>query len=218
MPKPWANRPGNGLHLHLSIYDQQSGENLFATANAQDDGAKLSPLGRSFMAGLLRHAQALTALSASTVNSYKRLVVGRSLSGATWAPAFVQWGVANRSCLIRVPGDRLEWRLPDGLCNPYLVTAALIHAGLDGIDQALDPGALQSSNLYDWSLEHIAASGIQTLPQNLSLALDALQADALVMQALGPVANEFLELKRQEWTEFSRHVSDWELQHYLDRA
>ena len=132
MPKPFSNRPGNGMHMHMSLSDGE--RNLFADDH-DDYGLGLSKLAYHWTAGLLKHAAALTAICAPTVNSYKRLVVGRSLSGATWAPAYISYGDNNRSSMVRIPGGRIELRLPDGACNPYLATAAVIAAGLDGVTQ-----------------------------------------------------------------------------------
>lgn len=213
MPKPFANRPGNGMHMHLSIGDGK--RNLFCD-KADANGLELSSMAYHFLGGLLAHAPALTALCAPTVNSYKRLVVGRSLTGATWAPAYISYGDNNRSTMVRVPKGRLELRLPDGACNPYLATAAVIAAGLDGIDRKLDPGAPRNVNLYEWSDAQLKDAGIGLLPQNLGAALDALEADELITGALGPVAKEFLKLKRMEWIEYQRHVSDWEVKQYLE--
>jgi glutamine synthetase len=213
MPKPFANRPGNGMHMHLSLGDGE--RNLFSDPS-DARGLELSPMAYHFLGGLLAHAPALAALCAPTVNSYKRLVVGRSLTGATWAPAYISYGDNNRSTMVRVPKGRLELRLPDGSCNPYLATAAVIAAGLDGIDRALDPGDPHNVNLYDWTPAQLRAAGIGLLPQNLDQALDALERDALIREALGPVADEFLTLKRMEWLEYMRHVSDWEIKQYLE--
>ena len=143
-------------------------------------------------------------------------MVGRSLTGATWAPAYITYGDNNRSSMIRIPKGRLELRLPDGAANPYLATAAVIAAGLDGVDRKLDPGVPRNTNLYEWSESELSEAGIGLLPQNLGLALDALEADTLVCDALGPVAQEFLKLKRMEWLEYQRHVSDWEIKQYLE--
>ena len=213
MPKPFANRPGNGMHMHLSLGDGK--RNLFCD-KSDANGLELSPMAYHFLGGLLAHAPALTALCAPTINSYKRLVVGRSLTGATWAPAYISYGDNNRSTMVRVPKGRLELRLPDGACNPYLATAAVIAAGLDGIDRKLDPGAPRNVNLYDWSEAQLKEAGIGLLPQNLNAALDALEADTLITGALGPVAGEFLKLKRMEWLEYMRHVSEWEIKQYLE--
>jgi glutamine synthetase len=213
MPKPFANRPGNGMHMHLSIGDGKG--NLFHD-KSDARGLELSPMAYHFLGGLLAHAPAIAALCAPTVNSYKRLVVGRSLTGATWAPAYVSYGDNNRSTMVRIPKGRLELRLPDGSCNPYLATAAVIAAGLDGMSRELDPGEPHNVNLYDWSETQVREAGIATLPQNLNAALDALEADAVVRDALAPLSAEFLKLKRMEWIEYMRHVSEWEIKSYLE--
>jgi glutamine synthetase len=213
MPKPFANRSGNGMHIHMSISDGKT--NIFADDTDQRN-LGLSKLAYHFMGGLLAHAPALTAICAPTINSYKRLVVGRSLSGATWAPAYITYGDNNRSSMVRIPGGRLELRLADGSCNPYLATAVAIAAGLDGIEKELDPGEPHNTNLYDFSPQEIKAKGIQTLPQSLSEALDALESDEVITGALGVLAEEFISLKRMEWVEYSRHVSEWEVKKYLE--
>ena len=213
MPKPFSNRPGNGMHIHMSMGDGKS--NIFADAS-DSQGLGLSRLAYQFLAGILAHAPALAAICAPTVNSYKRLVVGRSLTGATWAPAYISYGDNNRSSMVRIPGGRLELRLPDGACNPYLASAAVIAAGLDGIERDLDPGEPHNHNLYAMSPEELQAAGVGVLPQNLHEALIALEGDAVLCQALGPVAGEFLKLKHMEWVEYMRHVSDWEIKSYLE--
>jgi glutamine synthetase len=213
MPKPFANRPGNGMHMHLSVGDGK--RNLFQD-KSDTNGLELSPMAYHFMAGLLAHAPALTALCAPTVNSYKRLVVGRSLTGATWAPAYISYGDNNRSTMVRIPKGRLELRLPDGACNPYLATAAVIAAGLDGMEKKLNPGAPRNVNLYEWSEAQLKEAGIGLLPQNLNEALNALEGDSVICEALGPVSGEFLKLKRMEWIEYMRHVSEWEIKQYLE--
>ncbi|MBA3624838.1 MAG: type III glutamate--ammonia ligase [Methylibium sp.] len=213
MPKPFSNRPGNGMHMHMSMCEGST--NLFEDKSDRR-GLKLSKLGYQFTAGMLKHAPALAALCCPTVNSYKRLVVGRSLTGATWAPAYISYGKGNRSSMVRGPGGRIELRLPDAACNPYLATAAVIAAGMDGVNQDMDPGEPNNDNLYEYSPQQLREHGIGILPQNLEAALDALEGDALIMKALGPVANEFLRLKRMEWIEYMRHVSDWEVASYLE--
>jgi glutamine synthetase len=215
MPKPFRNRTGSGMHMHLSLADA-AGANLF-----HDDKDKhklgLSKLGYHFLGGLLAHAPALTALLAPSVNSYKRLVVGESLSGATWAPAYVTYGDNNRTSMVRIPYGRLEMRLADPSCNPYLAAAAVIAAGMDGVARKLDPGEPQNLNLYELSPAELKARGISVLPQNLGAALDALAADPLFAEKLGKdLIDESLKLKRMEWVEYSRHVSDWEVNRYLE--
>lgn len=213
MPKPFANRTGSGMHMHMSISDGTS--NLFAD---DTDSRKLglSKLAYHFLGGLLAHAPALAAVCAPTINSYKRLVVGRSLSGATWAPAYITYGDNNRSSMVRIPGGRLELRLADGSCNPYLAAAVAIAAGLDGIEKEIEPGEPYNVNLYDFSDAELKEKGIQTLPQSLKEAIDALESDQVLKGALGVLADEFISLKRMEWVEYMRHVSAWEVQRYLE--
>ena len=213
MPKPFANRPGNGMHIHMSLGDGK--QNVFED-KSDPRGLKLSKLAYHFLGGILKHAPALAAICAPTVNSYKRLVVGQSLTGATWAPAYISYGDNNRSTMVRIPGGRLELRIPDGACNPYLATAAVIAAGLDGIDRELDPGEPRNNNLYDLTPAELKAEGIGTLPQSLHEALFALERDHVLCESLGPVAEEFLKLKNMEYVEYMRHVSDWEVQRYLE--
>ena len=212
MPKPFANQPGSGLHFHVSLW--AGDECLFANANPNDKGG-ISPLAEHFIAGVLAHSAALTALAAPTVNSYKRLVVGESISGTTWAPAYVAHGPNNRTAVVRTLNGRFEWRLPDASANPYLALAGLITAGLDGIDLALDPGPACTEDLFALNLAQIRERGIPLLPQSLIEAVDALRADKVIRAALGEsLANEFDRLKRIEWTEYARHVSVWELERY----
>ena len=214
MPKPFSNRPGNGMHMHMSIGD---GKKTLFQDDSDKTGHGLSKLAYHFLGGLLAHAPAICALAAPTVNSYKRLVVGQSLTGATWAPAYISYGNNNRSTMVRIPYGRLELRLPDGGCNPYLTTAAVIAAGLDGIKRELDPGAGNGDNLYDYSAAQLKAKKIGILPQNLNLALDAFEADKVIRDALGDgLSSEFLTLKRAEWIEYMRHVSDWEIKRYVE--
>ena len=215
MPKPFSDRTGTGAHFHLSIGDGSS-RNIFHDASDKH-GLGLSQTAYHFLGGLLAHARGLAALCAPSVNSYKRLVVGRALSGATWAPAYIAYGNNNRTCTVRVPYGRLELRLPDGSCNPYLATIGILAAGMDGIANKMDPGEPNNTNLYDWSQERLDAAGIKVLPQNLSEALDAFESDEVLTTAVGKLlAAEFLRLKRMEWVEYQRHVSQWEVERYLE--
>lgn len=215
MPKPHADRPGNGMHFHLSIADQE-GNNVFGD-DSDPQNLGLSPTAYHFLGGLLHHAPALCAFAAPTVNSYKRLVSGGSNSGATWAPVFITYGDNNRSAMVRVPYGRLEFRLPDAGCNPYLVHAALIAAGLDGIDRQLDPGKAQNINLYELTPEQCREQKIDILPQSLTEAIDALEADSVLREGLGEaITDEFIKVKREEWAEYSSQVSDWEIQRYAE--
>ena len=208
MPKPFANQPGSGMHFHVSLW--QGERCLF------DDTAKgMAPRLRHFIGGVLEHSAALCAVAAPTVNSYKRLVVGESLSGTSWAPAVVAHGPNNRTALVRTLPGRFEWRLPDASANPYLATAALIAAGLDGIDRQLDPGSACADDLFERTPVELAARGIGLLPQSLGEAVAALEADVVVSGALGDaLCREFIRLKRTEWTAYAHHVSAWELERY----
>ena len=176
MPKPFANQPGSGLHVHVSLWtgDGDAARCVFQPdAGAGDPpGANLSALGRHFIAGVLHHAAALCALAAPTVNSYKRLVVGESLSGTTWAPAYVAHGPNNRTAMVRTLPGRFEWRVPDASANPYLATAALIAAGLDGIDRQLDPGPDCTEDLFALSPAEIRARGIALLAPAIASAME----------------------------------------------
>ena len=201
MPKPFADQPGSGMHMHASLWEG---------AHAAADG--LLP---HFIAGVLAHSAALCAIAAPTVNSYKRLVVGESITGTTWAPAYVAHGPNNRTALVRTLPGRFEWRLPDASANPYLVTAALIAAGIDGIDRQLDPGTACTDDLFELTLPEIRARGIALLPQSLVEAVDALEHDEVVTAALGDtLSHEFMQAKRAEWTSYARHISAWEMQRY----
>lgn len=203
MPKPFEDRPGSGLHFHLSLSDA-NGRNAF------DDGSGgLAELGKQALAGLLAHAPALAALHAPTVNSYKRLVAGHSLSGSTWAPVHIAWGANNRTTLARTVGNRIEWRLPDGSCNIYVAFAAVIGAVLDGIQQRLPLQPPSDDDLYE------ARAQLAKLPATLGESLQALQADPVVREAVGPdFTQAFITLKTAEWDAYRRHVSDWERRHY----
>jgi glutamine synthetase len=215
MPKPFSNRTGTGAHFHISLGNGKV-KNLFHD-DKDKNGLGLSQMAYHFAGGVLAHARALTAIVAPTINSYKRLVVGRALSGATWAPAYIAYGNNNRTACVRVPFGRLELRLPDGSCNPYLASAAILAAGMDGVDRKLDPGKPINENLYEWSPEKLKRAGIDLLPQNLQEALDEFEKDKVLRAALGEdLAQEFLTLKRMEWVEYSRHVSDWERDRYVE--
>lgn len=209
MPKPFANQPGSGMHFHVSLWDERSGRGLF-----DGDSTTL----RQFIGGVLAHSAALCAIAAPTVNSYKRLVVGESLSGTSWAPAYVAHGPNNRTALVRTLPGRFEWRLPDASANPYLASAALIAAGLDGIDRQLDPGPAMTDDLFELPLAEIRRRGIALLPQSLGEAADALEADDVIRAALGEtLATQFAGLQREDWIAYARHVSAWEVARYADR-
>lgn len=217
MPKPFANQPGSGLHLHVSLWE--GARNLFAGPSTDMMNPQaLSALAGHFIAGVLVHSAGLCALGAPTVNSYKRLVVGASLSGTSWAPAVVARGPNNRTALVRTLAGRFEWRLPDASANPYLVSAALIAAGLDGIDRRLEPPAACEDDLFELSPADLAARGIDLLPQSLAEAADALEADRVLGDALGAGLHaELVRLHRAEALAHVRHVSRWELDRYAAR-
>lgn len=217
MPKPFSNRTGSGAHINLSLADIEAGANLFGE-DADPRDAGLSSLGYSFIAGVLRHAGAVSALVAPTVNSYKRLVAQGAMSGYTWAPIQISYGRNNRTNMIRVPmgGGRIEVRAADISMNPYLATALVVAAGLEGIREGLDPGEPCQEDMYRYSRAELDARGMTMLPRTLDEAIDALEVDPLAVSVLGPLMHQsFCELKRAEWQEYHAHVSDWEIDRYL---
>jgi len=212
MPKPIPRINGSGMHTHFSLFED--GENAFHDG---DDEFDLSETAKQFIAGILDHAPAIAAVSNPTVNSYKRLVPGYE------APVYVAWSDRNRSALIRKPAarvptaSRIEARFPDPSCNPYLAFAALIHAGLDGIERGLDCDDPVRENIYEFDEAKREEYGITTLPTNLGEALDALESDEVVQDALGEhVYENFVEAKTQEYDDYRVDVSDWELDRYLE--
>ncbi|WP_171019902.1 type III glutamate--ammonia ligase [Hydrogenophaga sp. 2FB] len=211
MPKPLAHAPGSGLHFHLSLTDAHGRAVMADAAGALG----LSETGHRFVAGLLHHADALAALCAPTVNSYKRLAASRSASGTTWSPVWKSVGDNNRTCLVRSVAGRIEWRLPDPSCNVYAAIAATLAAGLSGIEQALPAVTPCSDDLYE---RHARGGAVPArLPRDLLAALDALSQDAVLREAVGPAfCGQFLQLKHGEWAAWSQQVSDWELQRYAD--
>lgn len=215
MPKPSSSRTGNGFHYHLSVTDTE-GKNLFGD-DSDKNNLGLSEMAYHFLGGLIHHAKALCAFAAPTVNSYKRLVVGQSLSGSTWAPAFISYGDNNRTAMVRVPYGRLEFRLPDSGSNSYLVTAAIIAAGLDGVEKKLNPGEPRNINHYKLSLDELDELGIDTLPQSLNEAIEELDQSTLFKDQFGEgFIKEFIDIKRMEWIDYQRHVSDWEINRYVE--
>ncbi|MGK9055014.1 type III glutamate--ammonia ligase [Neorhizobium petrolearium] len=218
MPKPFANRTGNGAHFNMSLYDLETGKNLFA-CDPKDDrrGLGLTELGYHFIGGILKHGRALCAVLAPTVNSYKRLIRRGAMSTFSWAPVFNSYGSNNRTNSVRVPagGGRCESRNADGSVNPYLAAALVLAAGLEGIREKLDPGAPNDDNLYTIGEEERLARGIDFLPQTLIEAVEAFAADPLVTSALGEgLRNEFITYKRNEWEEYHLGISPWEIERY----
>lgn len=213
MPKPFARAPGSGLHFHLSIVDAD-GRALFA-----EEGAPLglSRLGQQFAAGLLQHADALAALCAPTVNSYKRLAAGASHSGSTWAPVWKAIGDNNRSTLIRSVAGRLEWRLPDPACNIYAAIAGVCAAGLAGITQGYAPWSACDDDLYELPEAQRQRRGISRLPTTLREALAALEHDAVLTQALGSeFCAQYIAVKQLDCDAEAQQVSAWELRRYAE--
>jgi len=218
MPKPIYGINGSGMHTHQSLFDEK-GNNLFFD---EKDEFNLSKIAYAFIAGQLKHACAMAALVAPTVNSYKRLVPGYE------APVYVGWAQMNRSALIRIPrytagqnnAMRAELRCPDPSCNPYLGFAAMLAAALDGIDNDLDvPKPLNNINIYDLSEDERKAKGIKELPASLDEALQELKNDNVIREALGnEIFSAFMRAKKEEWEEFRTHVTDWEVKTFLESA
>jgi len=212
MPKPVEGLTGNGCHVHISVWDTEGRTNAFA-----DDTADLglSPRGMAFLGGIVGHARGMTAITNPTVNSYKRINAPVTHSGATWAPNTVTWSGNNRTHMVRVPGPgRFELRLPDGAANPYLLQAAIIAAGLEGIATDADPGPRRDIDMY---AEGHLAKDAPRLPLNLLDALRAFEADEALTAALGPeVSAAFVKLKTQEWNSYMHHFSAWERDTTLD--
>ncbi|HEX2671219.1 MAG TPA: type III glutamate--ammonia ligase [Polyangiaceae bacterium] len=212
MPKPFANLSGNGCHIHLSLWDLGKAKNLFKDRNGE---LGLSRIAYEFIGGVLHHAEGLCALTNPTVNSFKRINGAPTLSGATWSPNTISYCGNNRTHMIRIPDvDRFELRLPDGATNPYLLQAAVIAAGLDGIAQHRNPGPRLDNNMYT---DPIAASEVRRLPMNLLDALRALRENEVLTKALGPAfIDAYLKLKDREWHEHNAQISAWERQATLD--
>ncbi len=213
MPKPREGVNGSGLHANLSLW--KDGRNAFCDETAPGG---LSPVARGFAAGIMAHIDAITALANPLVNSYKRLIPGYE------APVYVCWARHNRSPLIRVPdaggeGTRLELRSPDPSCNPYLAFAAICAAGLDGLRRELTPPPMLERNIYRMDEgDRDAMGGLRRLPVTLADALDALERDRLILDAIGPHAAEnYIKAKRMEYADYSSRVHQWETDRYLTR-
>ena len=213
MPKPLFGENGSGMHTHQSLF--MNGRNAFFDA---DDKWHLSAVGKQFIAGQLRHAREISAVFAQWVNSYKRLVPGFE------APVYVAWSQRNRSALIRIPlykpgseqATRAEIRCPDPACNPYLTFAALLHAGLEGIEQEYELPDPMETNLYHLTAEQRKERGIVSLPETLGEAITELSQSELAKKALGGhIFDRYVELKRKEWDEYRVQLTDWEMKKYL---
>ena len=211
MPKPFSRLTGNGCHVHASLWDIEKRVNLF---HDQQDQLGLSKLAYEFLGGLLQSAEALSAIVNPTVNSYRRIHARGTSSGATWSPNTISYAGNNRTHMIRIPdGGRIELRLVDGAANPYLTAAAILEAGLNGVEQQCDPGPPLETNAY---LDRIP-DGSRSLPDNMLDALRAFRSDEILTERLGKEFSEaYLKLKNAEWRDYSSHVSKWELEHTLD--
>ncbi len=219
MAKPFATRTGSGAHMHYHLADANNGLNLFRD-ESEARGLGLSKMGYQFIGGILEHAPALCAVMSPTVNCYKRLQMGPALTGSrsgyTWTPAFISYGDNNRTQMLRIPEPgHIEDRSISSAFNPYLGIAAYLAAGLDGIERQLDPGEPNVGNLYAADLETMVHRGVRALPQSLPEALSHFEKDEVVREGLGPIADEFLRLKRDEWREYHAQVESWELNRYL---
>ena len=212
MPKPVAGRAGSGMHTNMSLF--RHGENVFYDKNSETG---LSHTAYNFIAGILAHVKGICAVTNPLVNSYKRLVPGFE------APCYIAWTVGNRSALIRVPasrgeGTRAELRSPDPSCNPYLSFALLLAAGMDGIENNLTPPPAVTSNVYEIDPKDRELQNIESLPEDLKSAIEAMKADPLIKRVLGEhVFEKYVEAKEKEWHEFSTTVTGWELKKYLDK-
>ena len=213
MPKPVASFNGNGMHVNMSLF--QGDRNVFFE---EDDPYRLSRLARCFVAGLMKHAQEITAVTNQWVNSYKRLVPGYE------APVYISWAKTNRSDLIRVPAFRqgkeesvrVEYRAPDPACNPYLAFSVLLAAGLEGIEKEYPVPVPVEANVYQMSEEERKAVGIETLPGSLFEAISYAEQSQLVKRTLGEhVFNSFIKNKKIEWDSYRTHVTDYEIKRYL---
>lgn len=211
MPKPFFGVSGSGMHCHQSVF--KGDKNLFSDPDSETG---LSKDALHFMGGLLKHAPAITAITNPIVNSYKRLVPGYE------APCYIAYGFKNRSTLLRIPasrglGTRVECRSADPSCNPYLAFAVLLEAGLDGMDNKIDPGEPTEENLFTLTEDEINARGINSLPTSLWEAYHSLEQDDVVKNTLGPqIFNQFYNIKRAEWDSYRIQVFDYERDEYLN--
>jgi glutamate---methylamine ligase len=212
MPKPFPHLTGNGCHAHLSLWSRETGKNLFEDADGE---LGLSAVAYSFLGGIMHAAEGLAAITNPTVNSYKRLNAPATLSGATWSPNTVTYAGNNRTHMIRIPDSgRFELRLADGATNPYLLQAALLVAGLDGIKNKRDPGKRLDIDMY---AEGHTVTNARRLPLNLLDALRAFDQSSILREGLGDeLASAYLKLKFDDWNRYSRHLTEWERETTLD--
>jgi len=209
MPMPFSHLTGNGAHVHMSLWDGST--NVFADASGE---MGLSALAYEFLGGVLTHTQELAALCNPTINSYRRLGATMTTSGSTWSPRYVSYGGNNRTHMIGIPeGGRFECRLVDGSANLYVALEGLLAAGLDGINQHLQPGKWIDENMF---MRGSQFSDLPTLPTSLLEALRYLTQDELLMETLGDGAKTYLDFKYQEWNDHTAEVTNWELQQYVN--
>jgi glutamine synthetase type III len=211
MPKPFLSLTGNGCHAHVSLWSK-AGKNVFEDAQGE---LGLSKDGYHFIGGLMHSADALAAITNPTVNSYKRINAPRTTSGATWSPNSVTYGGNNRTHMIRIPdAGRFELRLADGATNPYLFQAALLAAGLDGLENKRDPGKRLDIDMY---AEGHTVRDAKKLPLNLLDALRALDRSSVLKSSLGEdVVASYIKLRQAEWNEYAGQLTDWERRTTLD--
>lgn len=236
MPKPFPNRTGSGAHFNMSIADLETGRNISGDA-ADPRGCGLSATAYHFLGGLMKHAAALVATTCPTVNSYKRLIKTGSMTGFTWAPIYISYGGNNRTHMFRVPlvrpdiegskaarkgddlsGARCECRAVDPAMNPYLAAAMALGAGLDGIENQIDPGDPIDRNMYLLSDQQRRRLGVKALPRTLLEAIEAFAKDSLSRRVMGEdLFSSYVELKTQEWWNYHDGVSQWEIDEYLTK-
>lgn len=212
LPKPLQGEAGSGMHTNMSF--MKDGENVFYDPR-DPKGNGLSEIAYQFIAGIMKHIDAITAIANPLVNSYKRLMPGYE------APVYVAWSCKNRSPLIRIPATRgkstrVELRSPDPASNPYLLLACCLAAGLDGIKNELTPPEAVDGNIFEMSEETLAEMEIKGLPKNLLEAVEALEKDELIKETLGEhIVNSFVSAKKQEWSEYSQYITDWEIKKFI---
>ena len=221
MPKPFTNLTGNGCHFHMSLW--KDGENVFLD-EADPRGLGLSATAYHFIGGLKAHARAYSALTAPTVNSYKRLKLGSTSSGATWSPVWISYGYNNRTQMLRIPAPgRIEDRTIDGSCNPYLAAAAVLASGLDGIANGLDAGEPNSENLYSFSYDELTGRGLQVAAREPARGGRRARAGrrparrARRGRGTRTTSTTTSRVKRDEWFRYHEQVSAWEVREYLTR-
>lgn len=218
MPKPFAGLSGSGCHIHLSLFDSKTKRNVFYDANDKR-GCKMSQLGYGFIGGVLKHMNGISIFGAPLSNSYKRLLPG------SWAPAHVCYGYDHRGAAIRIPstsphsdgsGQRIEYRVPDPSCNPYLAVGTLLAAGLEGIENKIDPGEPLKEDPARLSDQELERRGILWLPRTVGEAIAEAKKDPFIKETLGEVAfREHIKVRESEWRDYREQVTPWEVQNYL---